>query len=224
MNKELQIESVNLRALGESDLQLLCAFGNTMRNETSPGDPARPVELLKADLDSTPELVNFPAFWIRDEAGLAATAVASWLEVDTNKHLIHIDLNVRKDCRQRGFARELLSKCVEVSEAAGRPMITFSTNSNVVAGAKFTQAIGAEAKLESKTNHLVLTDVDMTMVDGWIAQAPQRSAGYTLVEIDGPYPLDLLDEIVDVNNVMNDAPRDDLDMEDWKWTREQTLE
>jgi GNAT superfamily N-acetyltransferase len=74
------------------------------------------------------------------------------------------------------------------------------------------------------TNRLVLADVDRHLVQRWIDEGPSRAQGYSLVTVDGRYPDDLIDDVVDVMGVMNDAPRDDLQMEDMKITVEQMRE
>jgi len=98
------------------------------------------------------------------------------------------------------------------------------TSSRLPAGEAFATAVGAEAGLRQHINHLVLAEVDGAMVDQWIAEGPGRAEGYSLVKIDGPYPEDQIDAIVGVHQIMNTAPRDDLDMEDWVLTAEQLRE
>jgi RimJ/RimL family protein N-acetyltransferase len=70
-------------------------------------------------------------------------------------------------------------------------------------------------------NRLDLAELDRDLVRRWIDEGPARAPGYSLVTVDGPYPDDLIEEIADVFEVMNDAPRDDLQMEDQKLTVEQ---
>jgi hypothetical protein len=78
--------------------------------------------------------------------------------------------------------------------------------------------------MDVHTNRLLLADVDRALVRRWVDEAPGRAPGYSLVTVDGRFPDDLVEDIVDVMHVMNDAPRDDLQMEDMKITVEQMRE
>ncbi len=74
------------------------------------------------------------------------------------------------------------------------------------------------------TNRLLIADVDEGLVRRWIDEGPQRAPGYSLVAVDGPLPDDIAQNAVDAIDVMNTAPRDDLDWEDYTLTVEQMRE
>ncbi len=69
-----------------------------------------------------------------------------------------------------------------------------------------------------RKSRLVLADVDRGMLEGWVARADERAAGYSLLAWDGPVPEEYLERFVDLTMVMNTAPRDDLEMDDWVHT------
>lgn len=98
------------------------------------------------------------------------------------------------------------------------------TNDRVPAGEAFARRMGAEAGLATHTNRLMLADVDRELVRRWVAEGPSRAPDYSLAGIDSPYPDDGLDAIVDLNDVMNSAPRGDLQLEDRHMTPDQYRE
>jgi GNAT superfamily N-acetyltransferase len=102
-----------------------------------------------------------------------------------------------------------------------KSLLIGSTTDRVPGGGAFAERIGAEAGLQAHTNRLVLADVDRDMVQRWVDEGPQRAPGYTLTGFDGRCPDDLVADVVDVLHVMNDAPRDKLQLEDEKLTVEQ---
>jgi GNAT superfamily N-acetyltransferase len=67
----------------------------------------------------------------------------------------------------------------------------------------------------------MLADIDRAMVRSWVVDGPVRAPDYSLVAVDNRYPDDLIDQVAEMYNVMNTAPRDDLDMEDLQHTPEQ---
>jgi GNAT superfamily N-acetyltransferase len=56
--------------------------------------------------------------------------------------------------------------------------------------------------------------VDRELVSRWIADGPVRAPGYRLEFVAGRTPPELLDRVAEVLNVMNTAPRENLDISD----------
>jgi GNAT superfamily N-acetyltransferase len=125
-------------------------------------------------------------------------------------------ISVHREHRQQGIGRELFRLVVEAAEEEGRRRIIGSTSERIPAGAAFAKGVGAEAGIEERISRLVLDEVDRELVDRWLAEGPGRAQGYSLVAIDGPYPENMLEDIAAVHMIMNTAPRDDLDIEDWE--------
>jgi len=219
------IEEVDITSLSEDDIVRFNTFGNTMGAESRPEDPPTPLESTRIGLQNIPDFVAFRVFFGRAADGsLAAAATVSWTKTDENKHMAQAGMSVLAEYRRRGIGTALLARVLEVTEADNRTLIVGSTSERIPAGTAFAERIGAESALDVHTNRLVLADVDWNLVQRWIDEGPGRAPGYTLVTVDGRYPDDLIDDIVDVMHVMNDAPRDNLQMEDMKITVEQMRE
>jgi mycothiol synthase len=222
---DVVIEAVDIRTLSDAEIAEANAFENLFAAESRPEDPPTPVEITTASLRNIPDFVVIRLFYVRTATGeLIASGNATWLATDENKHLLQVGIGVLPPHRRRGIGTALLAKIVEVAEQEGRTVLLGGSNERVPSGAAFAEAVGAKAALAEHTNRLVLADVDRDMIAQWIDDGPKRAPGYSLVSCDGPYPEELAEQIVDLGQVMNTAPRGDIDMEDWHWTLDQMRE
>lgn len=97
----------------------------------------------------------------------------------------------------------------------------FGTTSRVPAGDAFAKRLGADLGSMNRISRVMLTDIDRDLIAGWVADGPSRAPGYELEWIAVPIPDDRMADVIEAVLIMNTAPRDDLDMEDWKLTPEQ---
>jgi GNAT superfamily N-acetyltransferase len=203
-----------------------CAFANILQAEVVPGDPPTPVEEAIAASRAVPDRVRRFEFHARDDEGGLVGRATTMIDPDhdDNPDLIQVEIDVLPEHRRRGLAGRLLAELTTLARTEGRRRFHLLTNERVPAGAAFARAIGGEPKLHFHTNHLVLTDVDRAQLEGWVADAPRRSAEYELFGWDGPCPDEYLDDWVDMVLVMNTAPRDDLAMNDFTFTAEMARE
>ena len=212
---DVVIEEVELPAVSDDDLGHLNTIENILRSEVFPDDPPVPVEVTAARARHIPDFIGQRDFWAREADGaIAGRASAWWTKTDDNRHLIRTDLGVRPDRRLRGIGKALLSLVVEATLAEARTLIVGRTLSSVPAGVPFARRTGAEPALAEHVNRLLISEVDREMIDRWVEHGPHRAPGYSLVVIDGPAPDAYIEEVVAMANVMNTAPRDDLEMED----------
>jgi GNAT superfamily N-acetyltransferase len=217
----VHIEEVDVRLMSDDDIARLNAFNNLLSAEADPEDPPEPIELTTAGIRNMPDFIVVRSFWGRDlDGSLAASGSARWTETEDNRHLVRAGVRVRPDRRRRGVGKAMLRLIADVAEAEGRRLLVGGTSDRVPAGEAFARRIGAEAGMAGHTNRLLLSEVDHDMIAQWISSGPRRATGYSLFAVDGPYPDEHVEGMVDVQLVMNTAPRDDLDVEDEVWTVE----
>jgi GNAT superfamily N-acetyltransferase len=215
------IEEVDLKNLPDDDYARLNDFENRVRAEEIPEDPPRPLEQTVASSKNIPDFIVVREFWARDQGGsIAASGNVSWATTDDNTHLVRGWIGVHPDRRRRGIAKALLRLIADVMDEQGRTLFMFSTSERVPSGDAFARRVGAEPGQEFHTNRLVIADVDLEMIDRWIEHGPARAPGYSLLAFDGGVPEHLRDEATSMFEVMNTAPRDDLDMEDERFEAE----
>jgi mycothiol synthase len=213
----ITVSQVDIRNLSDREIEETNEFENILRAESRPEDPPRPLELTQANLRNIPPSYEVYVLYGRDASGrLVAEASVGYFKAEENAHLLEGSISVLPEHRERGVAREMLRAIADIADAEGRTLLMSSTSERVPAGEAFAKAVGAEAGLRNHTNRLLLADVNREMVDRWVAEGPGRAPGYTLIAIDGPYPEEQIEAIADMHEVMNTAPRDDLDMEDYK--------
>lgn len=225
MTPGVSIRTLDVKAMSDADIAAVNDFQNAMKLEARPEDPPTPVDEFAALVRNIPSFVEVNA-WLAEDPGGLLVAAAQTLTFTTgeNEHLLDVNISVLPDHRGRGTAWDLLALVVDSAESGGKTVLMGTTNERVPAGAAFCQRIGAEPGLNAHTNRLVLADVDRSLVLRWIDEGPVRAEGYELVGFDGRCPDELVDDVAEVLNVMNDAPRDDLQMEDHHFDAEQLRE
>ncbi len=216
------IRPFDLAGASDNEYAALNRHFNRARAETLPDDPPTPLEETVARMRNIPPFVSLHpwAGWSADGEEIVASMVASFLKTEENRHLLQFEINVDPEYRRRGVGRELLRLAALVARREGRRLMMAGTNGRVPAGAAFLERIGAERGLEEHTNQLALADLDPALVARWQAEGRERAAGFALSFWDGPYPEDQLGAIAALNEVMNTAPREKLDMEDMHFTPE----
>jgi mycothiol synthase len=222
---DVTFQEVDITSLPDAEYGLLNTFDNILQAEVRPEDPPTPAELTRERNRNIPRFVVVRECWASDpDVSIAATAYTWYRQAEENRHLLWTEILVRPDRRGRGIGRALLGFVADVADAEERLLITFGTSERVPAGEAFARRVGAEQGIAVHTNRLALADVDRQLMRRWIEDGPVRAPGYSLLALDGPYPDDLIDAIVDLHGVMNTAPRDNLDMEDMHFTVEQARE
>jgi mycothiol synthase len=121
--------------------------------------------------------------------------------------------------RRQGWAKRLLKLIAEVAQREKRRLLIANTDSAIPAGEAFMKRLGARVGQVSRTNQLDLALLDRELLRRWQERAPKTEFEIGLWE--GPYPEEELDAIVKLREVMNTEPRDNLEIEDVKWTKEQ---
>ena len=218
----IEIRPFDLAAATDAEYAAVNRHYNRARAETLPDDPPTPLEEIVARMRNIPPFVALHSWagWSADGGEILASATASFLKTEENRHLLQFEITIDAEVRRRGIGRELLRLAVGVARREGRRLMMTGTNGAVPAGAAFMERLGAERGLEEHTNQLVLADLDMDLLAQWQEKGQERAAGFTLGFWDGPYPEDQLSAIAALNEVMNTAPREKLDMEDMHFTPE----
>ena len=216
----LAIRSFDITGASPAEYAALNRHFNRAKAETLPDDPPTPLEETIAQMQNIPSFAAVHAWagWDASGAEMLAGAFVSYLTTEENTHLVQFEIDVHPDFRRQGIGRELLRRVVEVTRREGRRLMLTHTNERIPAGEAFMKRLGAERGLEMHTNHLLLADLDPALLARWQAEGAARAAGFALGVWDGPYPDDQLEAIAALNDVMNTAPRGDLDMDDMHFT------
>ena len=208
---------------GPDELAVRVSYTNLLRSEILPDDPLVTVEQVAAALAAQPKRIRTYAFRVWDAEGdLVANATTSVdAEERDNPDVLAAGINVLPAHRRQGLGTRLLAELVQLAESLGKTRIVGNTFEGVDAGPAFADVIGAIPAQANHLNHLPLAEVDRPMLERWVAEAATRSADYELIGWDGPVPAEHVTDWLDLVLVMNTAPRDGLELNDFTITEEQ---
>ena len=195
---------------------------NVIRKERFPDDPPIPLEEEIAGFRNVPEFVEFK-LWIAWEPGRQKSAASLEFETyqtEDNQHLSEFEINVAPEYRRQGLGRKFLRMAAEESRNRSKRLMITVTNSNVPAGEAFMAHFGGQRGLETCTNQLVLKELDRQLMADWITLASSQKDRFELGLWDGRYPDEDIQAVADLFLIANDAPHDDLDVEDQTFTPE----
>lgn len=215
------IEEWPLRDQTDALLAELYQFGEPLHWEATPEDPRTPLELEIAAIRHYPAPEDGVVLVARDAAGaIASVATCGWELLSGIDHALFVEIEVQPGRRRQGLGRLLLDRSIQVAEQRGLRLIIARTRDNVPSGAAFCRRFGADAAFVGEENRLDLRGIDASLVDRWIADGQARAPGYELVFVEGRTPPALAERVAQVLNVMNTAPREDLDIGDVQVTPE----
>lgn len=218
------IERFDLRKLSDEGLRELHAHEQALSAELDPDDPPRPFANYAASVRSMPTFFEIEGFLIRDGSGeVSGKAEAVFFLTRENAHLTQVDLTVRPDRRRLGFGRALLNEVVGAASARDRTLLIGATNSRIPSGEAFARHFNARPEMTSRISTLPIVNVDKSLIRNWITDGPARAPGYSLLKVDGHCPDELVEQVVDLMHVMNEAPGSDS-VEDRQFTVEQFRE
>ena len=201
-------------------------LSNILREESDPTAPPPRLERVIASHRHMPERIRRIAFRARDADGRLVGGAGTAIDPDhdDNPDMLWVNVHVLPDHRGRGVGRRLVTEMVDFARSDARTRMVMDTIDTVPAGIRFAELLGGEAKQAWHINRLVCADVARAQLEQWVAEAPSRAPDYELLAFDGPVPDDIVEDFVDLVHVMNTAPRDDLEMNDFTFTVEQLRE
>jgi GNAT superfamily N-acetyltransferase len=192
---------------------------NRQSEEVLPGEPPWPVEVAIASTRATPERLKLWSFRAWADGSMVGHADVGFdLENDTNPDLMGCGVQVDAAHRRNGLGSRLFGELVKVARAEDRTRIVSDTNERIPGGAAFAEAVGATSKQDMHMNRLLIEDVDRPMLEQWVADGPVRAEGYELIAWDGAVRDEWLDQYVKTFLVMNTAPHDDLERNDFTFS------
>lgn len=130
-----------------------------------------------------------------------------------NTHLGEVQVTVDPNHRRRGLGRELFTAGVRRIRDAGRRLVLCDCYDRPGPVA-FVKAMGLDQVYEEVLRRQDLTRLDWDHLDREYQRAAQAAAEYELVRMPGPVPDELLEDVATMTAAINDAPTDQLDIED----------
>jgi len=218
---DLHLEPYDVRTAPDAIIEALTAFSNAMLHERQPDDPPLLASQLATHLRHLPDFVDVRAWMVRGGTRIVAEANVALVRLDQNQHLAQVQLRVLAPYRCQGLGRALLQRVTSAAHADGRTLLMFDTNSRVPAGEAALNRVGAQPGLATHTHQLDLRSLDPQLLSRWTAQGQERAAGYRLEIWEGKVPEADFTAFLQLNQVMNEQPHGELQIEDQQLTAEQ---
>jgi len=135
-----------------------------------------------------------------------------------NPHAAELELIVHPDARgDDEVADALLHHAIEACRAAGRTRgISDCWRDSWLAG-YWARRDWPVASLAAQ-RRIVIADLDRPLIARLLADTEQASPDYAVEVLPLPTPPDLMDGVLELHRAMNDAPLDDLRLDDDEWS------
>ena len=220
----MHVEVVPCAELRDGAVAALAGLLSTTSVVRSEGDPPISPAQLAVDERIDPS-------WRRRTRALAWAGGgqllgSSTLELEDradNRHLAWMEVDVVPSARRTGLARHLLAAILPAAVADGRTLCMGGAPEGGP-GAAFAAWLGLEVGQREHRNRLRTTDLPVADLRRWVEDGERQAKGYEVVALDGPLPSDLLESYAEAVAVMNDAPIDDLELEDFLFSAEELRE
>lgn len=145
----------------------------------------------------------------RTPVGLASIATSEW----DNRDLAWLGLAVHPEHRRRGHGTRALDLLVQLAAGMGRGLVGIDGwDSSGVDG--FAAATGFARKSQAIQRRMHYADVDLDVVRALRVDSARAGTQYELVSSAGRTPEDMVDAVAEMTASINDAPTDDLELED----------
>ncbi|HLN76365.1 MAG TPA: GNAT family N-acetyltransferase [Nocardioidaceae bacterium] len=141
--------------------------------------------------------------------GVIAVHTSEW----DNRHLAWVEVLVHPDARGAGRGSELLAFAENRARELGRTSIGMNSwDADETKG--FAAKHGLPRKGIGVKRRQTLAKLDRTEIEQLYDEARTAASSYELLRLAGRTPGDLLEAVAEMTAAINDAPTDDLDIED----------
>jgi GNAT superfamily N-acetyltransferase len=136
-----------------------------------------------------------------------------------NLHLAWFAIRVHPDHLRRGYGAQMLAHLEKEARARGRTTVVVGASATDAAAA-FAAHHGYQRVYGEVERRQLLDELDWAALDAAYAEALPYADGYVFERRHPPTPEHELDLVAAMTAAINDAPTDDLDMEDEVYTAE----
>ena len=203
----LVLARIDARTAGDDVLRSLFAVATRIEREDLPEPPWEPESEWVAELRADAGIQDRADWLVRDPTGVPIAAGHLYAtRTGENTHRAKLIVRVVPEHRRRGIGTHLLRLAAAAAIDGGRAVVqTWTTAAGP--GAAFADRFGIVAEDHLELNRLRLADLDRTLLEDWLARAPERAGDHELVWWEGRCPDELRPAYAELRQVMNTAPQ-----------------
>ena len=205
--------------LDRRDVDAVTAVWEMARAADAPDDLSLTESSVRTTLARGWELNPPRTALLRDGRGRPVGVLDLHLSRYDNHHVADVGVTVEPSARRQGIGRRLFEAGVEQAMADGRTLITASCRDDGP-GVGFAKAMGLDRASEEVRRTQDLWALDRDRLEALAGEAAGHHADYDIVPIGYPTPEKLLGPIAVLTAAINDAPTDDLEVDDEVFTPE----
>lgn len=158
-------------------------------------------------------------FWVGLVGGEPVALASIWTSSYDNLDHAWFGVEVHPEHRRRGYGSAMLAHLEDVARSEGRPKVGIGGwDSDRTTG--FATRHGYQWASQAIQRRQALTELPAGWQEEAATASSSKAADYEIVEFTGPVPDGILEPMVALWADINDAPTDDLDIEDEVFTSE----
>lgn len=212
------IEQIDTRSAPEENLAALHELHLQWDLERQPGHPEMPWLHRLADWRNVSSFEEVPR-WVAFDGGRAIATSGVYLHTTQDLDNAWGWVYVHPDRRGHGLGRELVRPTVAYSEDRARERYGVGVPKGSQYGSIPVRA-GMKAVYDERVSRLRTADLDHALMESWIEASVERAAGYELLFLPMPIPAEHRKRMIEVTEVMNTAPLEDLEEDPFHWDDE----
>jgi GNAT superfamily N-acetyltransferase len=151
---------------------------------------------------------------LRDDSGAVIGSLDVNMPERENLHRFELGVLVRPDQRRKGIGTKLYEAGLELARQSGRRLLGAWTHDHSPAYAAFAEKHGFRQAAVFVHRRQNFDEVDWDLVESLRQRALEAASDYRLLRFVGSVPEDLVDQVAVMASAINDAPTDDMDVED----------
>jgi GNAT superfamily N-acetyltransferase len=209
----MQLQELDPGALDAPTVEALVALHNAGRRVDAPQLPPLTVTGFRRMLQHGWDGQGPDRIWAAIDDGQIVGEAEFWLPRWDNRHLAILEPITAPSHRDQGVGSALLDALLTAAEEAGRTLVVADVWAGSAAEA-FAVHRGFSIASTDVQRRLDLRSLDRARVAELHAEALGAAGGYELVPVVGAAPDAMVESLVDLFATINDAPLDDLQIED----------
>lgn len=227
VDTKFEFQPINLRSASTAQYECLAEFKNILNREYYPDDPPMPLEEQVQGWKNTPAFEEIETYvgWNSLGTHIISCCEMAVEHTGANEHLAYFRIEVVPEHRCQGLGREMLKIILSFAKKHNRRLLMSWASDRIPASNVFMERIGARKGQEGRTNQLRISELDLNLIDRWLKQSERLENEFEMGLWDAAVPEEHIVQMADlIQELANDQPRDNLEMEDMKISPEMLRE